>query len=42
MLNDDRIKVELLAPARTADIGIQAVIQGADAVYIDASSFSAR
>lgn len=42
MLNDDRIKVELLAPARTADIGIQAIIHGADAVYIGASSFGAR
>ncbi|MGM9846510.1 MAG: U32 family peptidase [Muribaculaceae bacterium] len=42
MLNDNRIKVELLAPARTADIGIQAIIHGADAVYIGASSFGAR
>ena len=26
--------IELLAPAKTADIGIEAVLHGADAVYI--------
>lgn len=35
-------KVELLAPARTADIGIEAFRHGADAVYIGAPAFSAR
>ncbi|MGC9151747.1 MAG: peptidase U32 family protein [Microbacter sp.] len=35
-------KIELLAPAKTADIGIEAVIHGADAVYIGAPQFSAR
>lgn len=34
--------VELLAPARTADIGIEAIRHGADAVYIGASRFGAR
>ena len=34
--------LELLAPARTADIGIEAVNHGADAVYIGGPSFSAR
>ncbi len=36
------IQLELLAPARTADIGIQAILHGADAVYIGASDFGAR
>jgi len=35
-------KVELLAPAKTADYGIVAINCGADAVYIGAPSFSAR
>ena len=35
-------KVELLAPARDADIGIEAINHGADAVYIGAPQFSAR
>lgn len=35
-------KIELLAPARTADIGIEAFRHGADAVYIGAPAFSAR
>lgn len=35
-------KVELLAPARSADIGIEAFSHGADAVYIGAPAFSAR
>lgn len=34
--------IELLAPARTAEIGIEAVRHGADAVYIGPSSFGAR
>ncbi|MBR1712955.1 MAG: U32 family peptidase [Alloprevotella sp.] len=34
--------IELLAPARTADIGIEAVRHGADAVYIGAPAFGAR
>jgi putative protease len=34
--------IELLAPARTADIGIEAVNHGADAVYIGGPSFGAR
>lgn len=35
-------KVELLAPARNAEIGIEAFKHGADAVYIGAGAFSAR
>lgn len=35
-------KVELLAPARDAEIGIEAINHGADAVYIGAPQFSAR
>ncbi len=34
--------LELLAPARTAEIGIEAVNHGADAVYIGGPSFGAR
>lgn len=34
--------VELLAPAKTADIGIEAIRHGADAVYIGATSHGAR
>ena len=34
--------IELLAPAKTADIGIEAIKHGADAVYIGAQSFGAR
>lgn len=37
-----RRHIELLAPARTADIGIEAVRHGADAVYIGAEDFGAR
>ena len=36
------IPLELLAPARTADIGIAAIDCGADAVYIAGPSFGAR
>ncbi len=35
-------QLELLAPARDADIGIEAVKHGADAVYIGGPSFGAR
>ncbi|MBR6201407.1 MAG: U32 family peptidase [Bacteroidaceae bacterium] len=35
-------KIELLAPAKTADIGIEAIKHGADAVYIGASAWGAR
>ena len=35
-------RLELLAPARDADIGIEAVNHGADAVYIGGPSFGAR
>lgn len=35
-------KIELLAPAKSAEIGIEAINHGADAVYIGASQFSAR
>lgn len=35
-------RIELLAPARTADIGIEAIRHGADAVYIGAPRFGAR
>ena len=37
-----RDEIELLAPARTADIGIAAINCGADAVYIGAERFGAR
>ncbi len=35
-------KIELLAPAKNAEIGIEAINHGADAVYIGAPQFSAR
>ncbi len=35
-------RIELLAPARNADCGIEAVKHGADAVYIGAPKFGAR
>lgn len=35
-------QLELLSPARTADIGIEAINHGADAVYIGGPSFGAR
>ena len=37
-----RPELELLAPARDADIGIEAVNHGADAVYIGGPAFGAR
>ncbi|WP_289871520.1 hypothetical protein, partial [uncultured Duncaniella sp.] len=36
------IPLELLAPAKNADIAISAILAGADAVYIGASSHGAR
>ena len=36
------VGLELLAPAKTADIGIEAIRHGADAVYIGAPRFGAR
>jgi len=38
----ERVLLELLAPAKNADIGIEAIKHGADAVYIGASEFGAR
>ncbi len=35
-------RLELLAPARNADFGIEAIIHGADAVYIGGPAFGAR
>lgn len=35
-------QIELLAPARNAEIGKQAILHGADAVYIGGPSFGAR
>lgn len=37
-----QIAIELLAPARKADIAREAILHGADAVYIGAESFGAR
>ena len=37
-----RNKIELLSPAKNADIGIQAILHGADAVYIGGPAFGAR
>lgn len=37
-----QIAIELLAPARNADIAREAILHGADAVYIGAESFGAR
>ncbi|MFM8736226.1 MAG: peptidase U32 family protein, partial [Betaproteobacteria bacterium] len=37
-----RNHLELLAPARDADIGIEAVNHGADAIYIGGPGFGAR
>lgn len=34
--------IELLAPAKNAEIGMEAILHGADAVYIGAPMFSAR
>lgn len=35
-------QLELLSPARDADIGIEAINHGADAVYIGGPTFGAR
>ena len=35
-------RIELLAPAKTADIGREAIVHGADAVYIGGPAFGAR
>ncbi len=35
-------QLELLSPARDADIGIEAINHGADAVYIGGPAFGAR
>ena len=35
-------RLELLAPAKTAEIGREAILHGADAVYIGGPSFGAR
>lgn len=37
-----RNKIELLAPAKSADVGIEAIYHGADAVYIGGPKFGAR
>ncbi len=42
MNRDSRQTIELLAPARDADVAIDAIRHGADAVYIGASRFGAR
>jgi putative protease len=42
MSRPPRSELELLAPAATVDIGIEAVNHGADAVYIGGPSFGAR
>jgi putative protease len=39
---DTRRHLELLAPAKNADIGIEAINHGADAVYIGGPAFGAR
>ena len=41
-LNKKIHKIELLAPARNAEIGKEAILHGADAVYIGGPSFGAR
>jgi putative protease len=38
----NRQSLELLAPAKTADFGIEAIVHGADAVYIGGPAFGAR
>lgn len=41
-MNKTRQQIELLAPAKNAEFGIEAINHGADAVYIGGPSFSAR
>lgn len=38
----ERQRLELLAPAKSADFGIEAINHGADAVYIGGPAFGAR
>jgi collagenase-like PrtC family protease len=42
MPDTTRAPLELLAPAKTADIGREAILHGADAVYIGGPAFGAR
>ena len=42
MAQMSKIKLELLAPARNAQIAIEAIKHGADAVYMGANRFGAR
>jgi len=41
-MNKPRCELELLAPAQNADVGIEAIEHGADAVYIGGPAFGAR
>lgn len=41
-MTPDRNALELLAPAKNADFGIEAIVHGADAVYIGGPAFGAR
>ncbi len=41
-MNHNARHIELLAPAKNAEIGIEAIKHGADAVYIGANAFGAR
>ena len=41
-MTSDRTHIELLAPAKNADFGVEAINHGADAVYIGGPSFGAR
>lgn len=41
-MNNKLRKIELLAPAKNLEIGVEAIKHGADAVYIGAPSFGAR
>lgn len=42
MRKSKKIKLELLAPAKNADVAIEAIKCGADAIYMGASRFGAR
>lgn len=42
MKQNPKIQVELLSPARDAETGMEAILHGADAVYIGAPKFGAR
>lgn len=41
-MKDQRTRIELLSPARNAECGIEAILHGADAVYIGGPAFGAR